>query len=218
MKLLDPNQPASDSPGAGPRGGWKLFVAAIPDAQTVSVLERLQQGLRTELDRFHAREAAAWLPASQFHLTLEFLGNLAPEKVPQITECMETAVQTSGIFDVTVQGVGAFPVFRQPRVLWAGIQATPALLALRKNLRTSLGKVLTLDPVDSYYPHVTLARVKARSRLDSNLLRSILERMKAEQDSVSGEWRVHALSLLRSSQSGSGLKYQCLATARMVPN
>ena len=62
-------------------------------------------------------------------------------------------------FPVTIQGVGAFGG-RDPRVLWAGVEAGEPLAALyRANERAARAAGLEADP-RNFKPHVTLARMR----------------------------------------------------------
>jgi 2'-5' RNA ligase len=64
-----------------------------------------------------------------------------------------------GAFILPVEGAGAFPSEREPRVLWAGVgNGHPRLFQLRQRVDDALlASGLQLD-VRTFHPHVTLAR------------------------------------------------------------
>lgn len=88
------------------------------------------------------------------HLTLAFLGPLAPD----VLCCAEEAAgRVEGVpFELLIDRIGHFG---RARVLWcAPASAPPPLIALVSDLRGQLGGcTLALDP-RPYRPHVTLAR------------------------------------------------------------
>ena len=56
------------------------------------------------------------------HLTLKFLGNIQEERILPIFEVMKQVCEGQRRLDVYLQGVGAFPSSRNPRVVWAGLE------------------------------------------------------------------------------------------------
>lgn len=88
-----------------------------------------------------------------FHLTLVFLGEIPPDRVPAIQSAMHSA---SG-FSLTAASIGRF---RRPQgdLYWAGVMPNPEL----QKLRAMLCKALRASgfPIESraFRPHLTLGR------------------------------------------------------------
>jgi 2'-5' RNA ligase len=103
-----------------------------------------------------------WVPPKNRHLTLQFLGQVPDDAVPEIAAALRE-VQIAP-FLLPVQGVGRFPPRGAPRVLWAGVgKGHPHLFALQKRVADQL-MPLGFDPGgQSYVPHITLARCKPRA-------------------------------------------------------
>jgi 2'-5' RNA ligase len=83
-------------------------------------------------------------------------------------------VESSAPIVISVRGVGWFPDVKRPRVFWAGINAGEPLARLAsatEQAAATLGVPVEGRP---YSPHLTLARVKDRVRLD-DLLASVGE-------------------------------------------
>ena len=98
-----------------------------------------------------------WTRPDQLHVTLRFLGDVSAD----MSESMITrlsAVQVAP-FILPLEGLGAFPPNRPPRVLWIGVgSGHPRLFQLRQRLDDALlAAGLQLD-VRTFHPHVTLAR------------------------------------------------------------
>jgi 2'-5' RNA ligase len=91
------------------------------------------------------------------HITLRFAGDIDNRTADNFAELLaETDVQP---FRMRIAGTGAFGG-RDPRVLWAGVEAGPELEALyRANERAA--RSAGLEPEGrNFAPHVTLARLR----------------------------------------------------------
>jgi 2'-5' RNA ligase len=105
-----------------------------------------------------------WVPAANLHVTLLFLGGIEEELVEGIAGRLRRVAAGIAPFEMRARGWGAFPSLERPRVLWAGVDAGPALGELAKGAREAmLGLGIALDPDDDkrgFHPHVTVGRVK----------------------------------------------------------
>jgi 2'-5' RNA ligase len=98
-----------------------------------------------------------WTRPEQLHLTLRFIGDV-PSAQREIMLERLAAVKVAS-FILPVEGVGAFPPNRPPRIIWAGVgQGHPRLFQLRQRVDDALlGYGLPLD-VRTFHPHATLGR------------------------------------------------------------
>jgi RNA 2',3'-cyclic 3'-phosphodiesterase len=98
---------------------------------------------------------------SDFHLTLAFLGPLAPD----VLGCAERAadrIRAHG-FDLELDRVGRFA---RARVLWCAPASTPEPLAvLVSDLQARLSTCGLAADTRPYRPHITLARTAAPPRV-----------------------------------------------------
>ena len=83
-----------------------------------------------------ARRAVRWVPSANMHLTLKFLGEMPKANVQPLVDMLEAATARSAAFDFTIEGTGAFPNTRRPRVIWAGANAPSELLSLQQRIET----------------------------------------------------------------------------------
>lgn len=101
--------------------------------------------------------SVAVTPTNQMHVTLHFIGQVETDQVEELTARL--AAVSAPRFALQIQGVGCFPSDDRPGYLWAGVQISDGLLALRSAVGESLqacGYPLEDRP---YRPHVTLARL-----------------------------------------------------------
>lgn len=126
----------------------RLFVAiALPEP----VQQQLAQ-LRREL------AGARWVRPEQLHLTLAFLGEVAEERLEQLTAALGSIRYQP--FALQFDRLGCFPNQRHPRVVWIGLQPNPELQRLAQAVQaavTACGISLEERP---FHPHITLARLK----------------------------------------------------------
>jgi len=100
---------------ASPEERTRAFVAVHPDAAALAAVGDL-------LARLAEREphAVRWIRPEQAHFTLRFFGDCDRAQVAAATRVMsEVAAGTRG-FDLSLDGLGAFPDWRRPRIVWLG--------------------------------------------------------------------------------------------------
>ena len=78
----------------------------------------------------------AWTAPKNLHITLDFLGEISPERVALVERSMRAVASGIGPFSLTAEGGGAFPGAGNPRVIRAGL-LEPLELArqLQQNVR-----------------------------------------------------------------------------------
>ncbi len=155
--------------------------------------------------------AARWVPPEQLHVTLRFLGQVADDRVAGLQAAL-AGVGAAG-FQVEVRGVGLFPpapTRRKPaRVLWAGLDPTAPVAALKVAVDAALAPVVGPDPEAAeraFSPHVTLARFKDPP--EPTALADFLARHRAL---ASAAFAVAAFTLYQSRTSPAGSVYTALA-------
>lgn len=134
----------------------RLFVAIeIPDELRQALASRAEE-LRDGLPR------ARWARAEAMHLTLAFLGETDPERLPALERELETAFAAVEAFEMGLAGVGAFPPRGPARVLWAGVETEGDLegleRAVREGVSRATGAAKDAARKRRFHPHVTLAR------------------------------------------------------------
>jgi RNA 2',3'-cyclic 3'-phosphodiesterase len=154
----------------------------------------------------------AWTPPENLHVTLKFLGSVAPERLHALAEPLATLAAAWPTFVVTFTGVGAFPGATRPRVLWIGAHA-PELEPLARGVDVA-SIVAGLAAEDRpYHPHVTLGRVRATkvprgNASDAAAMRAALAADRRRELGVSD---ARALVLFRSDTGPAGARHTPLA-------
>lgn len=118
----------------------------------------IPQAIRLRLSLLRAPLGGAkWIEAEDMHITLRFAGDIDGRTADELVDFL--AGIRARPFPVTIAGLGAFGG-RDPRVLWAGVEAGEPLDALyRANDRAA--RSAGLEPEGrAFKPHVTLARMR----------------------------------------------------------
>ena len=125
----------------------RLFIAVpLPDAVTDQFAD-LQQPI----------DGLRWQDPDQLHLTLKFLGETEPERVPEIHQNLSQVEAPA--FSMTIKGFGYFPKGKQPRVLWSGINKNKSLEKLQQFIEQTCTSMGFDAETRSFKPHVTIARI-----------------------------------------------------------
>jgi 2'-5' RNA ligase len=102
----------------------------------------------------------------EMHLTLHFLGELASSTYKSVEQALASV--RIDAFAIKIRGVGAFSAEGLPKVLWAGVENDPALLALHQSISTVLSDAIDFRTEERpYSPHITLARLNSPVARDS---------------------------------------------------
>jgi 2'-5' RNA ligase len=112
-----------------------------------------------------------WVKPDGLHLTLKFLGEVGEEREPDLIAALGRAAAppsgsrpASGVLNLRVHGFGAFPDPRRPRVLWAGVEAEPALELLQHAVEREFEPLGFPTEARPFRPHLTLGRAERDAR------------------------------------------------------
>ena len=155
-----------------------------------------------------ARKAVRWVPVTNMHLTLKFLGEVSTGNVQTLARMLQTEAARHPAFDFTVGGLGAFPNIRRPRVIWVGSEAPGELAHLQKAIEAET-RALGYPAEDRpFSPHLTLGRVAQNARPDevSQVAKALGEMTVGSLGTV----KVTTLHLFRSDLHPSGAVYTSL--------
>jgi len=141
------------------------------------------------------------------HLTLKFLGNITEEERDQILEVLDGVSLKNSPFKMRVGGIGAFPNWAKPRVLWIGVpEGHDKVECIASGIEDGLSKRGFAREERKFSSHITLARLKA-----PRFTKELAEALKTEQGYEAGTVQVKTITFYRSHLSSSGPEYEALA-------
>jgi RNA 2',3'-cyclic 3'-phosphodiesterase len=186
-------------------GTIRIFIAVpIPDAlekflgQVQAQLQSLERNIR-------------WVATKNIHLTLKFLGEVDPARIPAIASQMDSIAGPAPPFAIRAAGVGVFPNVRHARVVWVGLAGDiDRLKAVQAGLESGLEAVGFNREARDLHPHLTIGRTLRR--IDSTTVKAALEPLR---DTISESFRVDRLTLYKSKLNPAGAEYTPLYTAHL---
>ncbi len=195
--------PPADRGQAG-RELLRLFVAVELDEEALRALASLQDALRRR-----GLDALRWVRPEGVHLTLKFLGETPPERVPAIEAALNEAVSGVPAHALRLDGLGTFGSRRSPRVLWVGLDGDlQELRRLQQRVEAALAKAGFPKEARAFSPHLTLARVRPETAaVLSEPIARALEAAPQPEASIA----VREVSLMRSILGPGGAVYHRLA-------
>jgi RNA 2',3'-cyclic 3'-phosphodiesterase len=164
-------------------------------------IAELSQELRSQIDTH-----ASWVAPENYHITVRFLGDIAPMLTVDLERaCREITVGTPA-FSVPIDRVGAFPSLDQPRVVWVGGEAVPPFRRLLSKIGDALIPLGFPQSREETFAHVTLARIKGRIRPSFDASMAGLGRK------IAWNLRADRLVLMESKLTSRGAVYYPLFT------
>ncbi len=144
-----------------------------------------------------------WTKPEAIHLTLKFLGDVAPDREREMADAVQSSVLDTSRFLLPINGFGAFPNAAKPRVVWVGCDAVPPLELLQDVLERRFD---TLGfPIDGrpFRPHLTLGRMRRDAKPTE--LRALAPAL--DELSYATQVEVQSVDLMESILARSGATY-----------
>ncbi len=138
--------------------GARAFIALSLADPLVELLSNCADDIRAG-DR--AREIR-WVSPGNYHLTLEFLGDVERHLLPSLAHALERSLHGLSMPEQQVDEVSYFPFVARPRVVAALLRPSPSLSELRTRVLRGVRAAGLGAPRRRFHPHITLGRVRAK--------------------------------------------------------
>lgn len=188
----------------------RCFYAVKFDAEVTRYVIDLMETLRRH------RADVAWTPTTNVHLTLRFLGDL-DDRTFEGAQTLPDQEDLGRGFIARVEGLGAFPLLRAPRILWTGV-STPAshdmdrLRHLQQRTEIWAQRIGLPKEGRRFTPHVTLGRVRPPFKHVKELIDDMIAR-----ECRSRLCSIDELLLMRSTLERSGPTYEVVKKWKLSP-
>ena len=179
----------------------RCFLAISVEAET-----RIQQFLS---DWTQLGPAFKVVSPAQLHITLKFFGDVSLSQVKQIVRQVDIVKDRHSHFEIEIKGLGVFPHYKRPTVLWAGIVPETEIRSCAEDLAASM-EVIGFAKERSFHPHLTLARIKKKPPEDFQEWFKLYE---------TTDWQTVAVSsmeLFQSELTSKGPIYRILESFPLV--
>jgi len=187
----------------------RSFIAIELPGELKSGLSQLQAQLKAA-----GHAPVKWVDPYSSHLTLKFLGNIAADRVGEITRVMEAAAREISPFHLEVRGLGAFPNLRRVQVVWVGVGGEVEQLGqLQRSIESGLAPLGFAPESREFRPHLTIARLRERASLDEQ--QSFGQLIGSTGFETVYRFGVDSVNLMRSQLTREGAIYTRISSARL---
>jgi 2'-5' RNA ligase len=183
----------------------RLFIAIELPAELVKRLRDFQSGLSSSRLPY-----VKYVDPGAIHLTLIFLGDVAPERLEAVKESGAAAVRPVHPFMLATGRTGFFPGAQRARVFWLGLEGEIAELGrLQQGIDRAMSKLGFVSENRPFTAHLTLARLREGC---SGAQRLEFAAVAGEAVFVTGPpMEVRSVALMRSQLTPRGAVYTRLA-------
>jgi 2'-5' RNA ligase len=175
----------------------RLFVS-------IDLHDDLTEGVAGVQERFADASGLSFTDPAQAHVTLKFLGDTDPERVPEITDAIAEAVDDVdfGPFETEFGGLGVFPSLDYISVVWLGVRdGSQAMTLLHEAIEPRVYD-LGFEPEEhDFTPHVTLARMEHAGG------KELVQEVVRDGDPTVGSMEVDQVRLTESELTADGPVY-----------
>lgn len=188
---------------------WRTFIAI-----------ELPHPLRKKLAEVRYRlpvgpaKAIRWIPPDGIHLTLRFLGDIEPSRVPAIAERVAAAAAQTGRFWLELAGTGAFPPSGPPRVFWFGVAGElQRLNHLQGRIEGGLSTLGFERDRRPFHPHMTVGRISTSAHTrDAMDARAAFARVAVDPGQ---RFEARSVTFFRSHLLEAGARYEVLSNSEL---
>jgi 2'-5' RNA ligase len=189
----------------------KTTIRTFVAVEIGEAIRRAAAGLVEQLRT--ASADVTWVAPHNMHLTVKFLGDVAAERIPQVSATVAEAVADVRAFDLEVRGLGAFPNVSRPRTIWIGTGTGEAELAMvAERLETSLAKLGFAREGRPFRGHLTVGRV----RRPSPALAAVSQILREQGDLEFGRTTIREVVVFSSQLERGGPIYEAMSRAPLA--
>lgn len=185
----------------------RAFIAVEIPPEIYQAIETKMAFLRSALNTSLVR----WVPSTNIHLTLKFLGDTSPTNVELLAQMLSVETGQHQVFEIEFGGLGAFPNPKRPRVIWIRIQAPAGLKALQHGIEAASAKLGYPVEKRPFSPHLTIGRVK--QNIHASGMQKIRTTLEETQVGSLGTAQITAVHLFKSDLKPTGAVYTKLFSA-----
>lgn len=178
------------------------------------ITEKMRAELAQVIGLFASKtKGLKWVKPELMHCTLRFFGDVEEELLlGKLSDTIENEVKHQSPVHLVGRGIGVFPNWRYPRVLWAGLTGdAEAMISLKMRLDDAFREFGFQKDPRVFRLHLTLGRARSAVR-DAEVLMQIVEKL-ADKDF--GEFDVKDLTLYKSVLTKEGPIYTALKTFKL---
>ncbi len=200
------NEEPPSAEESGPVEAVRLFIALPLPEGLLQRVTRLSQNLQTGFGFTPCHPK--WVSPETIHLTLRFLGATSTERINALIAATGEIARRHGPILIEAAGLGVFPHWRNPSVLWAGVRGrVKAMRALARDFEAMACEHGYEPSRTRFSPHLTLARFRSRKGIEA-----AHKVVRSHESFQSGEFECAEVVLFRSELQASGAHHHRVAS------
>ncbi|WP_340098028.1 RNA 2',3'-cyclic phosphodiesterase [Salinibaculum salinum] len=172
-------------------------------------LDGLAEEVRAVQELFEGASGLNFTDPDQAHITLKFLGDTDPDRVPALVEAVTKAVEDSQVDPFTAEfgGLGVFPSLDYISVVWLGVRDGSERLTRLHEAVEDRTVAMGFNPEGhDFTSHVTLAR------MDHAGGKALVQDVVENEDPTVGTMQVDEIRLTESTLTDDGPEYTTTAS------
>jgi 2'-5' RNA ligase len=181
-----------------PTGIQRVFIGIPIDNSAQQKIDNLLKPIKNSLG--HVR----WVPASNRHLTLAFIGNKPASVVENLIRLFDETYQREAHFQYNISTLTRFPDPKGGIIALVNNPDGPLNRLFQITLELLLGNDLEFYQKE-FRPHITLARIRRTKHLETNLERQVSIRL-----------NINKVALFLSTSTESGPIYTKLKQTPLI--
>ncbi|MFO8055518.1 MAG: RNA 2',3'-cyclic phosphodiesterase [Bacteroidales bacterium] len=155
-----------------------------------------------------------WVDPAQYHITLQFMGDIEQTQLPAIFSSLEKVAAQTSPFGFTITSPGIFKDRKNfIRVIWAGIEPASPFFKLHELIKSSLSNAGFSINQSSFKAHLTLGRAKQAITNQQALENHI----NTYTPFVFSSQQAAYFQLIQSKLTSGGAIYKTLKTFNLTP-
>ena len=172
----------------------------------VEISEPIREQISALVDVLRAKGSkVSWVRPENLHLTLKFLGDVEEDRIDDVVKGTQEATKGMQPFTLSFSGLGVFPGFKRPRVIWVGVnKGSDSLGRLQRKIEEELVRRGFEREKRRFSPHLTIGRVRTPQGI--NELMSVIR----GGEFTSEETTVERVVVMKSDLSPTGAVYSPL--------
>lgn len=145
-----------------------------------------------------------WVDPNKMHCTVKFFGDIEEGLLSEVSNIIENETNELAKINLDCMGVGVFPNWRYPKVIWAGLAGeTDKVTELHDRLNKKLERFNFQKDKRALRLHLTLGRAKSPIK-NSKTFMNLIEKMTEKEF---GKVEVNSLTLYKSVLTKEGSIY-----------
>jgi len=171
--------------------------------------DEIKQGLGQIIGLLSSKtKEVKWVQPQLMHCTMKFFGDVEEDRLAgDISRVIEETIRNQAPIHLKGVGIGVFPNWRYPRVIWAGLTGeVEAAIALHERLESAFEPFGLKRDDRQFRLHLTLGRAKSPLKNCSALV-TLVEKLVGKEF---GEFDVDHLTLYKSVLTREGPIYTAL--------